>query len=219
VGAPVGPTGCTATAEDPRRWTVGLAYGFSDTRLVFLGHDRVRLRQWASAASFVAVLDNGTLLGASLGAVMGGRIDGLGSSSEQWTIDPGVVWSLTAGRRFFGQRPAVPFLLVLGTFSGSSTRTRRVFDGELVPLHAFDGKLDLTVGWTIGESFSPYLAVRGFGGPVLWQIEGERAIGGDLYHVSLALGFNLSLANRVALYFDGAFLGLRSLGGGVSFRF
>lgn len=218
MGAPVGPTGCTATAEEPRRWTVGLSYGFSDTRLIFLGRtaDRARIQQWASAASFVAALDNGTVLGVSLGALMGGRI---ASASEQWTIDPGVVWSLTTGRRFFGQRPAIPFLLVLGTLSGSSTRTRRMSDGELVPLHAFDGKIDLGLGWTIGEAFSPYLAVRGFGGPVLWRIDGEQAIGGDLYHVSLALGFNLSLANRVALYFDGAFLGLRSLGGGVSLRF
>lgn len=215
MGAPVGPTGCTATADDPRRFTVGLSYGFSDTRLIFVEHDRVRIRQWASAASFVAALDNGTVLGASIGGLMGGRIDG---ATELWTLEPGVVWSLTAGRRFFAQRPAIPFLLVLGTFSGSSARTRSR-EGEVVPLHAFDGKIDVSVGWTLGEAFSPYLAVRGFGGPVLWKIDGERAIGGDLYHVSLAVGFNLSLANRVALYFDGAFLGMRSLGGGVSVRF
>jgi hypothetical protein len=216
VGAPVGPTGCTATADDPRPWTIGLSYGFSDTRLVFIGHGRFRVRQWASAASFVAVLKNGSVLGASVGALMGGRIE---QPDEQWTIEPGVVWSLTAGRRFFGQRPAIPFLLVIGTFSGSSTRTRQLSTSETTPLHAFDGKLDLSVGWTLGEAFSPYLAVRGFGGPALWRIDGEQALGGDLYHVSLALGFNLSLANRVALYFDGAFLGLRSLGGGVSVRF
>jgi len=213
---PVGPTGCTATAEQPRRWTVGLSYGFSDTRLIFVDHPRVRIRQWASVASLLATLDNGTVLGASVGGLLGGRIDG---AAEQWTIEPGVVWSLTAGRRLFGQRPAIPFLLVLGTLSGSSARTRKLSDRELVPLHAFDGKIDLSVGWTLGEAFSPYLSVRGFGGPVLWRIDGERAIGGDLYHVSLAVGFNLSLANRVALYFDGAFVGMRSLGGGASVRF
>ena len=216
MGAPVGPTGCTATAEEPRPWTIGLSYGFSDTRLVFVGEGRFRIQQWASAASFVAALKNGTVLGASVGALMGGR---LAHADQQWTIEPGVVWSLTAGRRFFGQRPAIPFLLVIGTFSGSSTRTRHGGSGETTPLHAFDGKLDLSVGWTLGEAFSPYLAVRGFGGPVLWRIDGERVLGGDVYHVSLAVGFNLSLANRVALYFDGAFLGLRSLGGGVSVRF
>lgn len=219
MGAPVGPTGCAATAEQPRPWTIGLSYGFSDTRLLFVGHGRVRVQQWASSASLVATLKDGTVLGGSVGALMGGHIVG---ADERWSIEPGVVWSLTAGRRLFGQRPAIPFLLLIGTFSGSSTRTRSLgllAGGQAVPLHAFDGKLDLSVGWTLGEAFSPYLAVRGFGGPVLWRIEGERVIGSDLYHVSLAVGFNLSLASRVAVYFDGAFVGLRSLGGGVSVRF
>jgi hypothetical protein len=219
VGAPVGPTGCTATADDPRVWTVGLSYGFSDTRLVFPGSalGRVRARQWASAASLIHTFDNGTVLGGSIGGLLGGTLE---SAEQAWTIEPGVVWSLTVGRRWFGQRPAIPFLLLLGTFSGSSTRTRELTDaGPSTPLHALDARLDLAVGWTIGEAFSPYLAVRGFGGPVLWRVADERVFGGDLYHVSLALGFNLSLANRVGLYFDGAFLGMRSLGGGVSVRF
>jgi hypothetical protein len=216
VAAPVGPTGCTVTAEKPRPWNIGLSYGFSDTRLIFPDHGRFRVQQWASVASFVAALKNGTVLGASVGGLMGGYIF---QPSRQWTIEPGVVWSLTAGRRFFGQRPAIPFLLVIGTLSGSSARTREVSNGDTTPLHAFDGKIDLSVGWTLGGTFSPYLAVRGFGGPVLWRIDGERALGGDLYHVSTAVGFNLSLPNRMALYFDGAFLGMRSLGGGVSVRF
>ncbi len=174
------------------------------------------MRQWASSASLIGTLPNGTVLGASIGGLLGGDIV---QGQSQWTIEPGVVWSLTAGRRFFGQRPAVPFLLVLGTFSGSSTRTRARETGETTPLHAIDGRIDLSVGWTLGEAFSPYLAVRGFGGPVFWRIADERAIGGDLYHVSLALGFNLNLANRVGLYFDAAVLGMRGLGGGVSVRF
>lgn len=156
------------------------------------------------------------MLGASVGPLAGGRIDGQGDS---WAIRPGVVWSLTAGRRFFASKPAIPFLLVLGTLSGSSTRTRRASDGESAPLNAFDGKIDLSVGWILGEVFSPYLALRAFGGPAFWRIDGERTTGTDLYHVSLALGFNLSLANRVGVYFDAAPLGLRSLGGGVSVRF
>lgn len=183
---------------------------------MFVDHGRFRIQQWASALSFLAALKNGTVLGASVGGLLGGRI---GNPSEQWTIEPGVVWSLTAGRRFFGQRPVIPFLLVVGTLSGSSARTRSLQSGETTPLHAFDGKLDLSVGWTIGEAFSPYVSVRGFGGPVLWRIADQRAFGGDVYHVSLAVGFNLSLANRVGLYFDGAFLGMRGLGGGVSVRF
>jgi hypothetical protein len=167
-------------------------------------------------ASFLAALEDGTIVGGSIGALAGGRISQPG---EAWTIEPGVFWSLSAARRWLGQRPAIPYLLLVGTVSGSSTRTRAQTSGVTTPLHAFDGRADFSVGWTLGEAFSPYLAVRAFGGPVLWRIAGARALGTDLYHVSLAAGFNLSLADRVGLYFDGAFLGLRSLGGGVSLRF
>jgi len=164
----------------------------------------------------LTTLADGTVLGASVGALMGGRIDG---RADGWVLDPGVVWALTAGRRYFATRPRIPFLLVVGTVSGSSTNTARLSDGERAPLHAFDGKIDLSVGWTLGEAWSPYLAVRAFGGPIVWRVEGERMIGGDLYHVSVAAGFNLNVANRVSLYFDGAFVGMRSLGGGASVRF
>lgn len=195
---------------------MGLSYGFSDTRLLFVGGDRFRFRQWASAASFLATLPDGLVLGASVGALMGGLAEG---SADRWVIEPGLVWALTVGRRWFGTEAKIPFLLMVGTISGSSTRTRRLSDGQGAPLHAFDGKIDLSVGWTLGEAWSPYLAVRAFGGPVVWRIDGQTLIGSDLYHVSLAAGFNLSLSNRVSLYFDGAFVGMRSLGGGASLRF
>jgi hypothetical protein len=195
---------------------VGLSYGFSDTRLVFPGHGRFRTQQWASAASLLRVVDGSTVVGGSVGILLGGLIRG---TDEQWTVEPGVVWSLTAGRRFLGQRPGIPFLLLVGTLSGSSARTRSLSSATTTALHAFDGKIDLSVGWTLGEAFSPYLAVRAFGGPVLWRIDGQRVFGTDLYHVSVAAGFNLSLDNRFGLYFDGAFVGMRGLGGGASVRF
>ena len=148
----------------------------------------------------------------------GGEIATL-DASESWTIQPGFVWSFTVAQRFFGDKPAIPFLLVAGTFSGSNSSTIRGSDGERVGLHALDAKLDLSVGWTLGESWSPYLALRGFGGPVFWRVGGVDTLGTDAYHVSLALGYTLALGERVSLYFDGAPLGLRSLSGGANVRF
>ena len=186
-------------------------------------HSGYRIRQSAYALSFVGVLKKGLVLGASIGPNMGGQIDGLrGAPNETWTIQPGVIWSLTIARRYFGTKPQIPFLLVVGTFSGSSTSTRRMSDGARVGLHAIDFKADVSVGWTLGDAWSPYLAVRGFGGPIFWKQNADLdklIIGGDLYHVSLAAGFNLSLVNRVSLYFDGAFVGMRGLSGGMSVRF
>jgi hypothetical protein len=223
VSAPVGPTGCMATSPEERRpFAIGLGFGFSDTRMIFVDAGRYRFRQSAYSLSFVGVLKNNLVLGAAIGPHMGGQIESLGRGApvDTWTIRPGVVWSLTVARRFFATKPHIPFLLVVGTFSGSSTSTRRESDGASAGLHALDIKGDVSVGWTVGNAWSPYLAVRGFGGPVLWRgADDSRIFGSDLYHVSLALGFNLSIVNRVSAYFDGAFLGMRGLSGGVAVRF
>lgn len=214
----------TSTEQRRRPFSIGLSHGFSDTRLVFVDTGRYRFRQSAYGVSFVGALESGLVLGAAIGPHMGGRIEarpeaGSDGPSESWEIRPGVVWSLTVARRYFGTRPQIPFLLVVGTFSGSSTSTLRASDRERAGLHAFDVKGDVSVGWTIGEAWSPYLAVRGFGGPVVWKVDDRAVIGTDLYHVSVAAGFNLGIAERVSLYFDGAFVGMRGLSGGASVRF
>ncbi len=217
----------TPTGQKRRPFSIGLSYGFSDTRMIFFQRDtpvaRYRFRQSAYSLSFVAVLKKGLVLGAAIGPHMGGTIEGLGprngAPADTWEIRPGVVWSLTVARRYFGTKPHIPFLLVVGTLSGSSTSTRRESDGARAGLHAVDAKADVSVGWTLGEAWSPYLAVRGFGGPAFWRPDTKQIIGGDLYHVSVALGFNLTVANRASVYFDGAFLGMRGLSGGVALRF
>lgn len=221
MAAPVGPTGCATNPTQERRpFAIGFGYGFSDTKLILASDaSRYRFQQSAYSLSFIGTLKSGTVLGVAVGPHMGGRADGVRGSTEHYEIRPGVVWALTVGRRWFGTKPAMPYLLLVGTFSGSSTSTRRESDGEVAGLHAFDAKADLSVGWTLGDAFSPYAAVRAFGGPVLWKQDGEQRLAGDLYHVTLACGFNLSIANRVSAYFDGAFLGARGLSGGFAVRF
>ena len=210
----------TATEQERLPLSLGLSFGFSDTRLVFPGAGRYRFRQSAYALSFVGVLKGGLVLGAGVGPHMGGRIEGLrGAPADSWEIRPGVLWSLTVARRYFGTRPQIPYLLVVGTLSGSSASTRRESNGEQAGLHALDVKGDVSVGWTLGDAWSPYLAVRGFGGPVFWKLDDQRVIGSDLYHVSVAAGFNLAIGHRVSLYFDGAFVGMRGISGGASVRF
>jgi len=178
------------------------------------------VRQSAYSLSFTYASKQGTVLSAAVGPHAGGYMFGVrDSAGQRWTIRPGVLWSLSVARRWFGARPAQPFMLVVGTFAGSSTSTIRAADGERAGLHAFDARGDVRVGWTLGEAFSPYLSVRAFGGPVFWKRDGQAITGTDLYHVSVAAGFNLTVANRVSAFFDGAFLGLLGLSGGFSVRF
>lgn len=220
MAAPVGPTGCATNPTQARRpFALGFGYGFSDTKMIVTDGSRYRFQQSAYTVSFVATQKSGTVLAAAVGPLMGGQADGVRKSSEHYVIKPGVVWALSMGRRWFGTKPTMPYLLVIGTLSGSSTSIRRESNGELSGLHAFDAKADVSMGWTLGEAFSPYVAVRTFGGPALWQQDGKYRLAGDLYHVSLACGFNLSIDNRVSAYFDGAFLGARGLSGGFAVRF
>ena len=199
---------------------MGLSYGWSDTRLIFTDGDRTRIQQSTYLLNFTYATPKGAVYSVAVGPNMGGQMEGLRRSiGERWTIRPGVVWSLTFARRFLGTRPRQPFVLVVGTMSGSSTTTVRDSDGERAGFHAFDVKGDVSVGYTLGEAWSPYLALRAFGGPVFWRRDGEMVTGTDLYHVSVAAGFNLTLANRVSVFFDGAFVGLRSLSAGLSVRF
>lgn len=211
----------TTAPQKRRPYALGLGWGFSDTRLVFVDAGRYRTRQSAYALSFGAALRNGLVVGGAIGANMGGTMDGLyGAPSGVWTIRPGVIWALTMGRRFFGTKPEIPYLLVVGTLSGGSTSTVHDLTQRRGGLHAFDVKADVSFGWTVGNAWSPYVAVRAFGGPVLWRgVDDRLRFGSDLYHVSLALGFNLDIVGRVGAFFDAAVLGLRGLGAGVSVRF
>ena len=191
--------------------------------MIFSNNTRFRIQQAVYPLSFVATLKNGTVLGGSVGPNVGGELQGLRGLDETWRLRPGLLWSFTVARRFFGTEPQIPYLLVVGTFGGSHTSTEQLLadgsEGERAGFHALDGRADLSMGWTLGEAWSPYLSVRAFGGPVFWQREDAPVTGTDLYHVSVAAGFNLTIKNRVSVFFDGAFLGLRGLSGGFSVRF
>ncbi len=189
--------------------------------MLFVGQGRYRVRQSVYALSFLVTLDSGLVLGGAVGPNMGGQIEALDGDrvTERWEIRPGVVWSFNVARRFFGDEPKRPFLLVVGTLSGSSASTRRESDGDHRGLHGLDFKVDLSAGWTLGGAWSPYLAVRAFGGPAFWHPGDEAAIGTDLYHVSLALGYSLTLGRRVSAHFDAAVLGMRGLSGGLALHF
>lgn len=88
-----------------------------------------------------------------------------------------------------------------------------------VSLFAFDIRLGLTVGKTFWNVLSPYAAVRAFGGPVIWNIDGQTRTGTDLRHFQIALGMVSSLPRGFDLFAEAAPGGERTvtIGGGVSF--
>lgn len=80
---------------------------------------------------------------------------------------------------------------------------------------AFDMRLGGRAGWLVGDKFFPYGAVRIFGGPVNWELEGENVTGSDIYHYQVALGASLQLG-PVGIYADWAGLGEKAISAGLS---
>ena len=114
----------------------------------------------------------------------------------------------------------VPFVDVSLTLamSASSTGILDAVDSGTHAMIATDARLGVRVGWEIVERFLPYVAGRGFGGPVLWHLDGKDVTGSDVRHYQVAAGLAVLLPGAASLFIDGSFLGEKSLSAGVSFR-
>jgi hypothetical protein len=90
---------------------------------------------------------------------------------------------------------------------------------ETVGYNAFDLRVGVAVGKTFLDVLSPYLAARLFGGPILWELEGEDVTGTDQHHVQIAFGLAASLPRGFDLFAEGAPFGERAatVGAGVAF--
>ena len=68
------------------------------------------------------------------------------------------------------------------------------------------------------ERWSPFLLVRGFGGPVFWQNEGEKLRGTDRDHYAFGAGIVVRIG-EVGLSLSGSALGERSVSAGLNYLF
>jgi hypothetical protein len=110
-------------------------------------------------------------LQAAVGGILWGRL------GEQ-RASPGVVASLAGSWLALEQGRTWPFVQLSASLSGSSLRF-----GD-APLTAFDARLGVLAGYTVGERITPYVVGRVFGGPVLFR----GLTGTDASHVQLGLG-------------------------------
>jgi hypothetical protein len=222
VGAPVGPTGCGRDYEDEDEdedegaWLVGAGYGIFDADLRFDGEDDYELWQHAVVASFGRRFAGDFSLRLAVGAVLGGELEGQG---REYAVLPGWTASLAGAKRWFGRSDEVPFLTTTLAFSMSGARTEeRGGSGEVESLLAMDARLGVLFGITLWETWSPYLALRGFGGPVQWRQLGRDRTGSDRHHYAIGAGSSVALG-RVELLLDVTVLGERSISVGASASF
>ncbi len=202
----------TGETADAHRFSVDLAQGWFSSTLELDGR-RYDTSQHMTTAGFTWEFAGRWALRASVGGVLYGT---LGRPGDRYVLGPGVVGALGARYRILQPKGAIPFIdaNVVAAASWSPVGRRDGTGGRAPGVVATDLRFGATVGWSLWDVLSPYASVRAFGGPVLWEREGERITGSDIHHYQVALGTAVSWPGG-AVFFDGSFLGERSLTAGL----
>ena len=174
-------------------WRLGAAYAYTYTTLKFNDSgtiDYVDMKKLALEVFLERRLGERLTGSFGIGASLAGHLYTLGSTYE---ILPGPVVSAALSYRVLDGRRAAPFVLVGGSLGASALGTRQIGSQDSETMYAFDGRVSATVGKTIAGIVSPYLAARGFGLPVLWNIQGRDVTGSDKYHYQVGAGVSVRL--------------------------
>lgn len=202
-------------------WRASLAVSVFSTTVNLDGRD-VDLAEASVSAS--VGYHPGPKYGASLGlgAILGGRIDsdtrdGSPAGAGEGTIDPGFLATLSGTWLARYETERGPFVMASLSL-GVSTTTAESDDGAPHRLTSGDARVGVMVGKTYGR-LTPYLVARGFGGPVLWTLDGESVSGGDVHHYTIGLGSSLRLPARLDGFLELMPLGERSASAGLSLSY
>jgi hypothetical protein len=200
------------------RWRVGVNYGGFSSTLIF-GNEHLDIGERAVLATLQFRASERWTLQASAGLLVDGA---LVSGNVQHLMRPGWLYGVAASYRVLDGARWMPFILVAGSFSASSTATQpsdAAGTGFHAQLMSFDVSAVVTVGKTFFRVLSPYLVGRVFGGPVFWQQAADLRTGTDAYHYQLGAGLAVALFQRFDAFAEYAPLGERrlSFGAGISF--
>lgn len=163
--------------------------------------------------SFGRRFDKRMSLRLSAGALLGGRLSGEG---YDYDLAPGWIAAVSGSYQLFGDPGRVPFLIATLSFGSSGTRTTQLGGSETAYLSSSDVRVGAMFGYTFWRRVSPYVAVRAFGGPVVWRHIGLSYVGTDRHHYTLGGGLSLSLPLGIDVRIDGSALGERSISAGLS---
>jgi hypothetical protein len=174
------PEDCSGEAP-ASPWRIGASGGYSIATIDFGDGER--------DVDIATVLVTGSRrlgdrfgLDVAAGAVVAGAVE-LEPGGE---VSPGVALAIGGSVLAVYETDRRPF--VLGTLGLAGFRApARADDGERHPLTALDLRAGALVGKTFGP-VTPYLAARGFAGPVSWRFAGEDRVGGDIHHYTLGAG-------------------------------
>jgi hypothetical protein len=198
------PEDCDGSAAPT--WSATAAIDTMATTIVFDGV-HVALRETAATATLGHFATPRFGWSITAGGIVAGDIDSR-SVHGGATVGGGVSYLAvleTSRRPFVGVSATLGTALIRGTADDGSTRS----------WSAWDLRGGVIAGKTFGRVV-PYLAVRGFGGPVFWYRAGAAVVGSDRYHITAGVGVIVRLPGRVDVTLEGMPLGERSATLGVS---
>ncbi|MBP8809635.1 MAG: hypothetical protein KBG48_24915 [Kofleriaceae bacterium] len=168
-------------------------------------------QQYAVTATVGQLRPSGWALRGSVGAVLGGELTHEGRRHD---VGPGVVAAFGVARQWVRSGWVITGSAALA--ASRVTTTEAMAGAPTVPLWATDLRLGATVGRPLGP-VSPYLLARGFGGPVLWELDGEDLTGTDTSKFQLGVGATIAIG-AAAVAIDVAAVGERAASIGATFR-
>jgi hypothetical protein len=173
------------------------------------------LRQHATVGTVGYRLGKQSMLQGSLGAVVAGELEAEGVVHD---VAPGFVTSIAVSHQWL--KPGAWYVVSSLAISVSTAETSANQAGNQVTgrLTATDLRLSILAGYTFNGIVSPYLLVRGFGGPVFWEDAGTNRTGTDRDHYAVGAGMVVRVG-KFGLNISGSAVGERSASAGIDFSF
>lgn len=187
--------------------------GQFNTTLGFDGNRDVDVKMTSVSFSIAWLINERWSLRSAYGDLTDGILDTEDEVSHE--LDSGSLAAIGAEYRARigqGGSPTIDLSLFLSRVWAKTVASN---SSSLTDYSALDLRFGGRAGWLVGKSFFPYGAVRLFGGPVNWELDGEDVTGSDKYHYQVALGAAVT-SGKYGVFAEWAGLGEQGFSGGLS---
>jgi len=214
---PQGPTKPT-TPPAKKLYRASLVAGHSESNLIFDGKTRVGIDRRAILATIERRLSDKWTLQAAAGGIVTGMLE---VGRERYAFGPGWSAGISTSYRVLDGRGWKPFVLLGGTlaFAGAKTQEAGKDNAPQIGYVAGDLRLSAVAGINYMPGIAPYAVVRGFGGPIWWQIHGKDVLGTDAYKFQIGVGLAVAIPNGFDAFVEYIPVGERALSTGLGYSF
>ena len=219
AGGAAGLAACSLSEHDEEmrpKWHLADTASFTSTAIRFDDGSRFDQERFNFVTTLDAMAVPRLALQIGAGPAFPASMNGEG---EKFETNSGVVMVLGGSYRFVDSRGARPYVLGTLGFTFVSMQTRSLSSNARALYDAFDLRMGTLVGWTIGNSISPYLLGRVFGGPVNWIHDGQKVTGTDVNHYQLGAGVSIPVGRIADIFVEGVPLGEQGISGGFGVSF